>query len=134
MRRYPPIAQAEANLIPAPCTGKLLEHLYTDTDAVPSEIALPLFSAADRFGVDRLKQLCVARVEADMCVSTVCSILTVADRHNAAYLKEECVNFIVSRFADVHNTEGFKSLDRELLDAVHAAISARLFPSKIGAD
>ena len=74
---------------------KLLEHLYTDTDDVPSAISLQLFSAADRFGVDRLRQLCVSRVEADMDVGSVCSILTVADRHNAAQLTDECVNFIV---------------------------------------
>eukprot|EP00966_Prymnesium_polylepis_P067556 1568856-Prymnesium_polylepis.1 len=99
-------------------------------------------------------------------VESVCNILTVADRHNAAYLKDEAVKFVVSQFAEVrtrqsaplgskkaflkllalrassnprasrvahvqvHNTEGFKALDRELLDIVHAAISARLFPSK----
>jgi len=109
---------------------KLLEHLYTDTDIVPSEIALELFSAADRFGVERLRQLCAARVEADMSVNSVCNILTVADQHNATYLKEECVQFIVARFSEVHSTDGFRELDRGLLDLVHTAISARLFPSK----
>jgi len=109
---------------------KLLEHLYTDTNDIPKDIALRLFSAADRFGVDRLRQLCVARVESVMDVETVSKILTVADQHNASHLKDDCVQFIVNHFAEVHNTEGFKALDRELLDAVHAAISARLFPAK----
>jgi len=131
---------------------KLLEHLYTDTNDIPKDIALRLFSAADRFGVDRLRQLCVARVESVMdgecspsashlpssyfllhfvlIVETVSKILTVADQHNASHLKDDCVQFIVNHFAEVHNTEGFKALDRELLDAVHAAISARLFPAK----
>ena len=30
----------------------LLEHLYTDSSAVPEESALELFAAADRFGVE----------------------------------------------------------------------------------
>ncbi|KAL1500249.1 hypothetical protein AB1Y20_012917 [Prymnesium parvum] len=108
---------------------KLLEHLYTDTEEIPQEIALPLFAAADRFGVERLRRLCALRVETIMRVDTVCSIFTVADQHGDECLKVECVRFIVSNFAEVHNTEAFRRLDRPLLDAVHAAISARLFPS-----
>ena len=33
----------------------LLDHLYTDSTEVAAEMALPLFAAADRFGVERLK-------------------------------------------------------------------------------
>ena len=37
---------------------QLLEHLYTDSDTVPSELALELFSAADLFQVSRRPSAC----------------------------------------------------------------------------
>ena len=55
----------------------LIDYLYTDSDEFPSNLALPLFAAADFLGVDHLKSLCVARVEADLSVENVCSALTV---------------------------------------------------------
>jgi len=108
----------------------ILEHLYTDMVEIPSTAALSLFAAADRFGVDRLKQLCAAKIEAELSICNVCAALTVADQHNAADLLEAAVSFIVTHFADVHATEGFKDLSRSLLEVVHSAISARLFPGK----
>jgi len=106
----------------------LLEHLYTDAVEVPLGLSLPVFAAADRFGVDRLKQLCSARIEAELSINNVCSVLTVADQHNASELLEASVSYVVTHFADVHATDGFKDLDRPLLEVVHSAISARLFP------
>jgi len=108
---------------------KVLDHLYTDSGDVPPSLALKLFTAAAFFQIERLKELCAACLENDMKVSTVCQILTVADQHNATYLKDESVSFIVAHFSEVHPTETFKQLHRHLLDLVHSAISARLFPT-----
>jgi len=105
---------------------KLLEHIYTDTDDIPSALALDLFTAAAYFQLERLKQMCLTRVESEMSVETVCHILSVAEQHSAPRLKEEAVKFIVAHFRQVHKTDGFKDLERHLLDLVHDAISARL--------
>jgi len=53
-------------------------------------------------------------------------VLTLADRHGAAELREACVRFVVNRFSEVHATDGFKDLARPLLEDVHAAIAARM--------
>ena len=66
----------------------MLEHLYTDTIEIPSDIALPLLCTADRFGVERLKALCAAKLEAELSPATACAVLVVADRHSAADLRE----------------------------------------------
>ena len=58
----------------------LLEHLYTDSSAVPEESALELFAAADRFGVERLRALCSDRIEGMLSAANVCDVLTVADQ------------------------------------------------------
>jgi len=119
-------AEVDVPDVPLEVFRKLLEHLYTDTDAIPSEIALPLFSAADRFGVERLRQLCIARIQADMDVDSACTILSVAAEHHATHLKEDVVQFIVAHFGEMHEREGFKELDRDLLHTIHAAIAARM--------
>mmetsp|Transcript_4698 Transcript_4698/g.10235 ORF Transcript_4698/g.10235 Transcript_4698/m.10235 type:complete len:548 (-) Transcript_4698:199-1842(-) len=110
----------------------LLHYLYVDDVEIPSGLALPLFAVSDRFGVERLKQVCAATIESELSVETVCAALTVADQHNATELLEASVSFIVTHFADVHATDGFKDLSRSLLEVVHSAISARLFPTKDG--
>ena len=91
-------------------------------------MALPLFAAADRFGVERLKLHCASKLEAGLNVEDACAVLTAADRHQAPDLREHCVGFIVTHFREVHTTDGFRDLPRELLQVVHSAISARLCP------
>jgi hypothetical protein len=104
----------------------LLEYLYTDSFEMPDDaLALPLFAAADFLGVEQLKAMCIARIEADLSVENVCGALSAADKHEAPNLKETCVDFIVLHFMDVLPTEGFKELPRPLLDLVHQGISAR---------
>ena len=107
----------------------MLEHLYTDTVEIPTDIALPLLCTADRFGVERLKALCAAKLEAELSPTTACAVLVIADRHSAAELREASVAYIVSHFAEMHSTDEFK---REmlgqpaLLEEVHSSIAARL--------
>ena len=129
----------------------LLDHLYTDAVDISAELALPLLAAADFLGVEHLKHICTARIEAELSVISVCRALTVADSHHAEGLKDTCVDFIVAHFREVcahrdptrstmgphpshgtppscqvHVTDGFKSLPRPLLDLVHEGISACL--------
>lgn len=111
----------------------LLDHLYTDAADVTADSVLELLAAADRFGIERLKKLCSDQIQASLSVDNVCEVLTIADRHSEAELVQSCVGFIVGHFAEVHRTEGFRHVPRDLLDVVHAAISARLFPGNSAA-
>ena len=96
-RSYPPHPPP-----PTPRTHtKKQEHLYCDTTEVEQELALPLFAAADRFGVERLKLVCAATLEASLCCADACAVLTAADRHQASELRDHCVNFIVTHFREV---------------------------------
>ena len=119
--------------VPADVFVALLDHLYTDSTEVAAEMALPLFAAADRFGVDRLKLHCASRLEAGLSIEDACAVLAAADRHQAQELREHCVSFIVTHFREVHTTDGFRDLPRELLQVVHSAISTRLCPTGAGA-
>lgn len=111
----------------------LLDHLYTDAADMTADSVLELLAAADRFGIERLKKLCSDQIQASLSVDNVCEVLTIADRHSEAELVQSCVGFIVGHFAEVHRTEGFRHVPRDLLDVVHAAISTRLFPGNSAA-
>ena len=73
------------------------EHLYCDTTEVEQELALPLFAAADRFGVERLKLVCAATLEANLCCAdvsrrhrTLLIVLPPGRRHRRLYLALRC--------------------------------------------
>mmetsp|Transcript_85113 Transcript_85113/g.170040 ORF Transcript_85113/g.170040 Transcript_85113/m.170040 type:complete len:86 (+) Transcript_85113:111-368(+) len=62
----------------------------------------------------------------DLPRRSVCATLSIADKHSVPSLRESCVSFIVMHFKQVHKTEGFKHLSRDLLDLVHIRISEQL--------
>ena len=57
--------------------------LTTSSTDVAAEMALPLFAAADRFGVERLKRHCASRLEAGLGCEDACAVLAAADRRRA---------------------------------------------------
>jgi len=114
-----------------PVMMALLDHLYSDTLEVPANIELELFAAADRFGLERLKQVCATAVESSLSVENVCYVLAVAEQHNSVYLVESSVAFIVAHFAELHGSDGIKDLPPSLLALVHAAIASTLFPGYV---
>jgi speckle-type POZ protein len=53
-----------------------------------------LLVAADIYDIQRLKRLCEEELSHEICVSSVASILTLAEQHNCPGLKEACLKFI----------------------------------------
>lgn len=86
-----------------------------------------LLAAGDRFGLDRLKQLCEAKLCEEVNTETVATTLTLADQHRCGQLKAICLKFAAANLGVVMRTEGFKyieetcpSLLSELLETVAA--------------
>ena len=52
-----------------------------------------LLAAADRFGLDRLKQLCEAKLCGEINVDTVAATLPLAEQHQCLQLKAICLKF-----------------------------------------
>ncbi|XP_052205491.1 BTB/POZ and MATH domain-containing protein 3 isoform X2 [Diospyros lotus] len=52
-----------------------------------------LLAAADRFGLDRLKHLCEAKLCEEVCVDTVATTLSLAEQHQCPQLKAICLKF-----------------------------------------
>ncbi|KAJ1272867.1 hypothetical protein BS78_06G235500 [Paspalum vaginatum] len=120
-----------------PATFKTLLHfIYTDSlllddcddNADKNEALQQLLVAADRYGLDRLRLLCEARLCRDIDVRTVATTMVLAEQHSCTQLKDACLGFISSRdvLRVVMRTDGFKHLIRscgpsvmkEILDKV----------------
>ncbi|CAH1451141.1 unnamed protein product [Lactuca virosa] len=104
-------------------TGSMSSIYTTSTNMIQH-----LLAAADRFGLDRLKQLCEAKLCEEVNTETVATTLSLADQHRCAQLKAICLKFAAANLGVVMRTEGFKyveetcpSLLSELLETVAAA-------------
>jgi speckle-type POZ protein len=99
----------------------LLHFVYTDT--VPelgqkgeqaTLMAQHLLEAADRYGLERLKRICVEKVSTDISVDTVATTLALAEQHGCSELKSKCMKFIVASAENLHAvaaTGGYKHLE-----------------------
>nr|GMC95989.1 BTB/POZ and MATH domain-containing protein 3-like isoform X1 [Ipomoea batatas] len=84
-----------------------------------------LLAAADQFGLDRLKQLCEAKLCEGVTADTVATTLSLADQHGCSQLKAICLKFAATNLGVVMQSEGFRHLEEsrssllsELLETV----------------
>ncbi|KAJ1685053.1 hypothetical protein LUZ63_016443 [Rhynchospora breviuscula] len=89
-------------------------ELEEEKDNKDESIALAqhLLVAADRYGLERLKQLCELKMYEFTDANNVATTLTLAVQHNCSELKAACIEFIKQSdvFADVLQSEGFEHM------------------------
>ncbi|KAJ4794470.1 BTB/POZ/MATH-domain protein [Rhynchospora pubera] len=75
-------------------------------------VAQHLLVAADRYGLERLKQLCEKKMWEFMDVNNFATTLTLAEQHNCSELKDACMEFIKQPevLGAVVRTEGFRDM------------------------
>nr|GEU95738.1 BTB/POZ/MATH-domains containing protein [Tanacetum cinerariifolium] len=71
-----------------------------------------LLVAADRFGLDRLKKLCEAKLYEELNVDAVATTLSLAHDHHCSQLKTICMDFAVANLRVVVQTEGYKYIEK----------------------
>ena len=81
----------------------MLLFIYSDklTDSRGSMCSMShmiqhLLVAADRFGLDRLKQLCEVKLAEELNVDVVATTLSLAHDHHCSQLKTFCMDFAVA--------------------------------------
>ncbi|XP_031099134.1 BTB/POZ and MATH domain-containing protein 2-like [Ipomoea triloba] len=110
--------------VQAPVFKALLHYIYWDvlpdlqefvgleTTGAATLMAQHLLAAADRYGLERLKVLCEAKLTEGVSINTVATTLALADQHQCVQLKSACLKFIASteNLKAVMETEGFEHL------------------------
>lgn len=91
-----------------------------------------LLAAADRFGLDRLKQLCEAKLCAEVSVDTVATTLPLAEQHQCPRLKAICLKFAAANLGALMQSEGYRCIEEncpsllsELLATVAASVDEK---------
>ncbi|GAB2299756.1 BTB/POZ and MATH domain-containing protein 3, variant 2 [Dionaea muscipula] len=103
-----------------------VEEIMGSTSSSSSAIMVQhLLAAADRFGLDRLKLLCEAKLCGQLAFDNVATTLSLAEQHTCQQLKSICLKFAAANLGEVMETEGFKHLEQycpsllaELLETV----------------
>lgn len=71
-----------------------LHEITGSTSTCTSAIMMQhLLAASDRFGLDRLKQLCEAKLCEEVSAETVATTLSLAEQHHCPQLKAICLKF-----------------------------------------
>ncbi|CAL5039866.1 unnamed protein product [Urochloa decumbens] len=97
----------------------MLHFVYTDTvpeldrlkEDQATAMARRLVEAADRYGLKRLKRICVEKVCTAINVANVAATLALAEQHGCSKLKARCMKFTVANLGAVSATEGYKHLE-----------------------
>lgn len=89
---------------------ELLRYLYAEKVENVKMIADKLLSAADKYGIEGLKEMCEKVLCDNISVDNVCDILVLSDRHNIRHLKARALNFVKAHIKDVIGSEGFASI------------------------
>jgi len=69
-----------------------------------------LLAAADKYQVERLRQLCEVELASSLSVQNAAERLALAEMHSAEQLKEECVEFVARHAEEVLKTPGWSRL------------------------
>lgn len=116
----------------------LLHYIYTDS--LPDERTAAdrimatehLLVAADRYGLDRMRAMCEARLSGWIDVESVASTLAIAEQHQCVELRNHCLRFLgwPEVLRAVMKTEGFKHLVASypsvVSDVLETVVSARI--------
>ncbi|KAK3005898.1 hypothetical protein RJ639_017764 [Escallonia herrerae] len=137
----------------APVFKALLHYVYCDLlpdmeelTGLSSKWASTLMSqhllaAADRYGLERLRLICEAKLSENITINTVATTLALAEQHHCFLLKSACLKFVAmpENLKAVMQTDGFDYLEEscpslltELLEYVARSTQHSVILSKHG--
>jgi speckle-type POZ protein len=117
----------------------LLTFMYTD--ALPDmdqqdeyDMAQHLLVAADMYDLERLKLICEDRLCNHISMSSVATILVLAEQHHCPVLKEACLVFLSSptNLDEAMESEGFDLLTKSCPGVIKDFLRSQVVPSLLG--
>mmetsp|Transcript_21239 Transcript_21239/g.27128 ORF Transcript_21239/g.27128 Transcript_21239/m.27128 type:complete len:558 (+) Transcript_21239:73-1746(+) len=94
----------------------LLGYIYTDSiKGVSPDVAIELFTAADLYRLDHLKELCEILVCDNLDDINAPILLKLADDQQDMHLRDICMKYVVRNFETISKTENFGVLDRHMI-------------------
>ncbi|XP_033212144.1 speckle-type POZ protein-like [Belonocnema kinseyi] len=90
---------------------KMLRFIYSDKvdDLKPAE-ASPLFFAAHKYDLEKLKNICIKSLYENLSIENVIQTLLLADLYSLGKLRESAMKFLVFHHSNLRNTYEFYSM------------------------
>ncbi|XP_062190698.1 BTB/POZ and MATH domain-containing protein 3-like [Phragmites australis] len=109
----PVVFKAMVNFIYADELPSIHELAGSVSMGTSTVVVQHLLAAADRYGLERLRLLCEAKLCDELTAETVATTLALAEQHHCAELKSACLKFAAVRenLGAVMDTEGFNYLE-----------------------
>lgn len=92
---------------------EFLLFIYTDRAPNLDKFAENLLVVADKYALQRLKEMCEERLCFDLSTDTAAERLAFADMHNADQLKTRAIDFITGHILPVMESEGWKRVSQK---------------------
>ncbi|XP_033210640.1 speckle-type POZ protein-like isoform X1 [Belonocnema kinseyi] len=94
---------------------KMLSFIYTDKvdDEVLKKTAPELLAAAEKYNLQRLKEMCAAAIHRNLAADNVLNTLKVADLYSTSNLKKVALKFLASHHRVLKSQDEFKTLIAE---------------------
>lgn len=89
---------------------EMLRFIYTGKVEMLEELAGGLLAAADKYGLERLKNMCEEVLLKNLSTDTAVEMLIFSDQHNAEQLKAQILDYLNCHSAKIMETDGFKSM------------------------
>ncbi|XP_043479828.1 speckle-type POZ protein-like [Leptopilina heterotoma] len=89
---------------------KMMNFIYTDRVENLEESAVELIYVAEKYQLEKLKNLCINSLNDKLSINTVIKTLEVAELYSIDLLKNECLSFISERKYDIIETKEFQEL------------------------
>eukprot|EP00753_Platysulcus_tardus_P012605 PLAT3483.1.p1 GENE.PLAT3483.1~~PLAT3483.1.p1 ORF type:complete len:534 (-),score=191.73 PLAT3483.1:18-1526(-) len=97
---------------PASVTRQLLHFCYAGTVELTPIGCVPVLAAADMYGVEGLRNLCVEFLRGHLDVNRACELLEVGRQYSCDELVEDCEALILRKAAAVFSSEDADEWDR----------------------
>ncbi|KAG8192307.1 hypothetical protein JTE90_002128 [Oedothorax gibbosus] len=91
---------------------------YGHVMGLTSEISIQLYSAAEKYNLPDLKDICVKYLLRNLDIANICDVLTLGELHNEPQLKISAQNFICMNAAAIQETEKWLDLSKAMPDLV----------------
>jgi hypothetical protein len=88
----------------------IVEYLYTGHVQVEGDLNLPLYIAADQYGLDKLKSLLAARLASSVTLDNLVEMAKLAWDHDDEVLKETLTPLLKENMAHLKERDEFKQL------------------------
>ena len=88
----------------------MVAYLYTGTAPNIHTLAKDLLAVADKYELTPLFNQCENTLNSEIKISNAVDLFLLADLHNAAYLKKNCLHFIYQNLSEISLTSQWKQL------------------------